>query len=419
MVDLSYQHFLALLKGAHPLVYIGLLLLCGYAGGKVANALKAPRVSGYIVTGMILSPSILGIFQLDLVREDLSIITDIALGIIAFSIGGALEFSKIKRLGKQILWITLTQALGAFLLVTGLVALFFPMIVGSQSPLVANYAPIAIVLGAISIATAPAATLGVIHEYRASGPLTTVLLGVVTLDDALTIIVFAFSVQLAGSLLTGEALSLAGMLAGPVMEILIALGLGGLGGLFLRKLVPVITNRSALLGVGLGTVFFTGGLAISLQSSALLTNMTLGFMVVNFVRHGEDLFSVVESIEEPVFAMFFVLAGAHLDLSGLQTAIWLAVLIIAGRFFGKFLGARLGAAISGAPETIRKYLGFGLLPQAGVTIGLVLIARDLFVDPAISELMVNAVLGSVIINELLSPPMVRYALLKSGEAKQS
>ncbi|MFV1957547.1 MAG: cation:proton antiporter, partial [bacterium] len=391
----------------------------GYAGGKVANALKAPRVSGYIVTGMILSPSILGIFQLDLVREDLSIITDIALGIIAFSIGGALEFSKIKRLGKQILWITLTQALGAFLLVTGLVALFFPMIVGSQSPLVANYAPIAIVLGAISIATAPAATLGVIHEYRASGPLTTVLLGVVTLDDALTIIVFAFSVQLAGSLLTGEALSLAGMLAGPVMEILIALGLGGLGGLFLRKLVPVITNRSALLGVGLGTVFFTGGLAISLQSSALLTNMTLGFMVVNFVRHGEDLFSVVESIEEPVFAMFFVLAGAHLDLSGLQTAIWLAVLIIAGRFFGKFLGARLGAAISGAPETIRKYLGFGLLPQAGVTIGLVLIARDLFVDPAISELMVNAVLGSVIINELLSPPMVRYALLKSGEAKQS
>ena len=418
-MDLSYQHFLAFLKEAHPLLYVGLLLLFGYAGGKVANALKAPRVSGYVVTGMILSPSILGIFQVDLVREDLSIITDIALGIIAFAIGGALELSKIKRLGKQILWITLTQAFGAFLLVTGLVALFFPMIVGSQSPLVVNYAPIAIVLGAISIATAPAATLGVIHEYRASGPLTTVLLGVVTLDDALTIIIFAFSVQLAGSLITGEALSLAGILAGPVKEILIALGLGGLGGLFLRKLVPVITNRSALLGVGLGTVFFTGGLAISLRSSALLTNMALGFMVVNFVRHGEDLFSVVESIEEPVFAMFFVLAGAHLDLGGLQTAMGLAMLIIVGRFFGKFLGARLGAAISGAPETVRKYLGFGLLPQAGVTIGLVLIAKDLFVDPAVSELIVNAVLGSVIINELLSPPMVRYTLLKSGEAKQS
>jgi NhaP-type Na+/H+ or K+/H+ antiporter len=163
---------------------------------------------------MILSPSILGIFHEELVGEDLAIITDVALGIIAFSIGGALELSKIRRLGKQIFWITVTQAFGAFLMVTGVIALFFPMIAGSQSALLTNYAPLAIVVGAISAATAPAATLGVIHEYRASGPLTTVLLGVVTLDDALTILFFAFAVKLAGSLITGEALSLMGILAG-------------------------------------------------------------------------------------------------------------------------------------------------------------------------------------------------------------
>ena len=418
-MGLSYQHFQALLQEAHPLVHIGLLLLCGYAGGRIASALKAPRVSGYVVVGMILSPSILGIFHEELVGEDLAIITDVALGIIAFSIGGALELSKIRRLGKQIFWITVTQAFGAFLMVTGVIALFFPMIAGSQSALLTNYAPLAIVVGAISAATAPAATLGVIHEYRASGPLTTVLLGVVTLDDALTILFFAFAVKLAGSLITGEALSLMGILAGPVKEIIIALGLGGLGGLFLRKLVPLITTRGSLLGVGLGTVFLTGGVATSFHSSALLANMMLGFMVVNFVQHSEDLFSVVENIEEPIFAMFFVLAGAHLDLGRFHTAGGLAVLIIVGRFLGKYLGSRLGATISGAPENVRKYLGLALLPKAGVTVGLVLIAKELFADPNVSELMVNAVLGSVIINELLSPPMVRYALIKSGEARQT
>jgi Kef-type K+ transport system membrane component KefB len=401
-MGLSYQHFQALLQEAHPLVHIGLLLLCGYAGGRIASALKAPRVSGYVVVGMILSPSILGIFHEELVGEDLAIITDVALGIIAFSIGGALELSKIRRLGKQIFWITVTQAFGAFLMVTGVIALFFPMIAGSQSALLTNYAPLAIVVGAISAATAPAATLGV-----------------VTLDDALTILFFAFAVKLAGSLITGEALSLMGILAGPVKEIIIALGLGGLGGLFLRKLVPLITTRGSLLGVGLGTVFLTGGVATSFHSSALLANMMLGFMVVNFVQHSEDLFSVVENIEEPIFAMFFVLAGAHLDLGRFHTAGGLAVLIIVGRFLGKYLGSRLGATISGAPENVRKYLGLALLPKAGVTVGLVLIAKELFADPNVSELMVNAVLGSVIINELLSPPMVRYALIKSGEARQT
>lgn len=418
-MEISYQHLAAILHEAHTLVFVGLILLCGYAGGRVAGVLKAPRVSGYVVVGMLLSPSLLGILHEELVGKDFAIITDVALGIIAFSIGGALELSKIKRLGGQIFWITVTQGLGAFLMVTGAVALFFPMIVGSQSSLLTHYIPLAIVLGAISAATAPAATLGVVHEYRASGPLTTVLLGVVTLDDALTILFFAFAVKLAGSLITGEALTVVGVLAGPVKEIIIALGLGGLGGLFFRAVVPRVSTRGSLLVVGLGTVFLTGGLAESLHSSALLANMALGFMAVNFVRHSEDLFSVVDGIEEPIFIMFFVLAGAHLDFGKFQAAGGLAALIIAGRFTGKFLGARLGATVSGAPENVRKYLGFALLPKAGITIGLVLVAKELFPDPKIAELMVNAVLGSVIINELLSPPMVRYALVKSGEANQA
>lgn len=418
-MELSYQHATGLFQESHILVFVGLTLLLGYAGGKLASLLKAPRVSGYVVVGMLLSPSLLGIFHEELVSEDLVIITDIALGIIAFSIGGALELAKIRRLGKQIFWITLTQGLGAFFTVTAAVAIFFPMIVGSQSPLLAHYLPLAIIMGAISAATAPAATLGVVHEYRASGPLTTVLLGVVTLDDALTILFFAFAVELSGSLMTGEALSFVGVLSGPFREILTALVIGVLGGLFFRAVVPRVSTRGSLLVVGMGTVFLTGGLAVSFHSSALLANMTLGFMAVNFVRHSEDLFSVVEGIEEPIFILFFVLAGAHLDFGKFQAAGGLAVLIIAGRFTGKFIGSRLGARISGAPETVRKYLGFALLPKAGITVGLVLVAKEIFTDPNVAELMINAVLGSVIINELLSPPMVRYALIRSGEANRA
>lgn len=171
-----------------------------------------------------------------------------------------------------------------------------------------------------------------------------------------------------------------------------------------------------MLGVMVGSIFFTSGLALSLKSSPLLANMVLGFMVVNFVRHGEDLFGVVENIEESIFMMFFTLAGAHLDIGVIRIAGWLALLIVIGRFSGKFLGTRLGAHISHAPETVKKYLGLGLLPKAGVTVGLVLIAKDLFGATPISEVMVSAVLGSVIINELLSPLLVRYALVKSGEA---
>jgi Kef-type K+ transport system membrane component KefB len=145
--------------------------------------------------------------------------------------------------------------------------------------------------------------------------------------------------------------------------------------------------------------------------------MVLGFFVVNFVRHSHDLFAAVESIEEPIFAMFFTLAGAHLDLRVMQTAGWLSVLIILGRFSGKLLGSIVGAQISRASTTVKKYLGFALLPKAGVTVGLVLLAKDVFPSSQISQVMVSAVLGSVIVNELLAPILVRYALIKAGEAK--
>lgn len=365
---------------------------------------------------MILSPSVLGIFHRHLVEDQLAIITDIALGIIAFSIGGSLDLLKVRKLGKLIFWITIFQGTGAFLLVTGAIVVSRSLLFGHSQFLPSHFLAMALVVGALSAATAPAATLSIIREYRAKGPMTTILLGVVTLDDALTILFFSFSIAVAGGLMAQSPLSAADILLGPTKEIVIALMAGGAMGVFLKLMAPVITRRSAMLGVVLGAIFLTGGLAATFHSSALLANMILGFFVVNFVRQSEDLFTVIDGVEESIFAMFFVLAGAHLDLGTMSTAGWLAGFIVIGRFSGKFFGARMGAWISGAPVTVRKYLGFGLLPKAGVTVGLVLMARELMGASELTDLMVNAVLASVIINELMSPLLVRYAIVKSGEA---
>ena len=403
----------------HPLVYIGLLLVLSYAGGKVANYFKAPRVTGYLVIGMLLSPSLLGLFHESLIKEELTIITDIALSIIAFSIGGSLSLIKLKKLGKHIFWITFTQAFGAFISTTLMLSLFFYFIhsLGAiQSSFWTLYFPMAFVIGAISAATAPAAIMAIVHEYRAKGPFTTILLGVIALDDALTILFAAFAFSMAYVFVNQEAVALTSFLFSPVFSICLSLSIGGVLGMCLRKLIGFVLRKEAMLGVIVGAILLAGGLAISLKASHLLANMMLGFVVVNFVKHREDLFAVVESIEEPIFGMFFTLAGAHVDLKVMQTAGLIALVIVLGRFTGKLLGSRFGAQISGAPEAVKKYLGMALLPKAGVTVGLVLAAGEIFGDTYLSEIMVNAVLGSVIINELMAPFFVRFSLRRAGEA---
>ncbi|MBW2123745.1 MAG: cation:proton antiporter [Deltaproteobacteria bacterium] len=411
--------FQAFLQNSHTLVHLGLLLLLGYVGGRVASRLRAPRVSGYIVTGMLFGPSILGVFHEELVKEDLVLVTDIALSVIAFSIGGSLVLAKLKRLGKEILWITPIQALAAFFFTTVLVAIALPLIgagwTDAVSPLGRVFFPIALVIGAISAATAPATTLAIIHEYRAKGPLTTVLLGVVALDDGLTILLFAFAMSVAQALTARGTLSWQNVAVLPGLHIVAALALGAAGGLCLRWFLHLVRRKEAMLGVVLGSIFLMSGLAMGFGSSPLLANMILGFMVANFVRSDQDLFAVVEGIEEPIFAMFFTLAGAHLDLRVVQTAGSLALVISLGRFGGKLLGCRLGGEISDASRTVKRYLGLGLLPAAGVTVGLVLLAAESLGPSRMSEMMVSAVLGSVILNELLAPILVRYALWRAGE----
>ena len=419
-MDIHLPHnLLDFMKSPDPLIHIGSLLLFGFAGGLIARYFKFPRVSGYIVIGMILSPSVTGFFQERVIRAELSIVTDIALGIIAFSIGGSLVLKSLKKLYGSILWINFTQSFGAFLVTTLLICLISPFIIDSgidPHSFWQTFFPMALIMGAVSAATAPAAVMAIVHEYRAAGPLTTTLLAVVALDDATAIIFYSFAAILAHSLITSEALSWQAMVLSPILSISISLVIGIVSGLIFRKTARFVKRSDVMLGVVVGLALLIYGIANSAGVSPLIANMTFGFMVVNFVAHAHDIFSVVEGIEELIFSMFFVLAGAHLDIAVFSSSgFLLAGLIILGRFIGKLYGTRLGAMISHAPKTVRQYLGLALLPKAGVTVGLILLAKDTFNSSPLSALMVNAVLGSVIVNELIAPPLVRYALIRAGE----
>lgn len=399
---------------------VGILVIAGFFGGLVAKRIRYPRISGYIIVGMLLSPSILNVIPSQLIREDLSVVTDIVLGVIAYLIGGSLSMERLKKLGKNIVTITPFEALGAWIFVTLLILSLGHFVIKfdiSNPNFYQTYLPMAIIIGAISSATAPAAILAIIHEYRAKGTLTTTLLGVVALDDAFAIISFAIATSIATVLIIGvEALSLYQMLIVPMFDVVGSLLLGAGFGFTLVYMSRFSKTRKTLLVTVLGMIMLSIGTAKFLGISSLLANMAMGFVIVNKMRPSEKMFAVISDIEDVIFAVFFTLAGAHFDLGVVKTAGILALLIVIGRFSGKFVGARIGATISQAPTVVRKYLGFALLPKAGVTIGLVLLTQQNSAFSIIGNIMVNAILASVIINELIAPLLTKYALFKAGEA---
>ncbi|HEJ83716.1 MAG TPA: hypothetical protein ENO25_04030, partial [Desulfobacteraceae bacterium] len=227
---------------------------------------------------------------------------------------------------------------------------------------------------------------------------------------------YAVAVGVAQSFVNFEAPSLMEYLLKPGVSVFISLALGSVMGCLVRLVARRAAGRDAMLGITMGAIFITGGLASSLEVHPLLANMMAGFVVVNFARHHQDIFAVVEQIEEPIFGIFFTLAGAHLDLKLIESAGLLSLAISIGRFAGKLLGSRLGAEISDAPPPVKRYLGYALLPTAGVAVGLVLEAQATFGAGEFTRIMVSGVLGSVIISEILTPFMMRHSLFKAGEA---
>lgn len=415
--------FLKISSPIHPLVFIGLLFLLSQTCARIASFFKSPHIVGYLLAGIIFGPSVLGLFSKKLINTDLSIITDITLSIIAFSIGGSLRLSLLKKFKSSILWITILQAIGAFIFVFLFTFFLMPLIVStveSQNGHLRTFLPIALVLGAILLATAPAPIISILHEYKAQkGSFTNILLGIITLDDSIALIFYSFAMVISRNLIAGDALDLTVAFFEPMLSISSSLILGLIMGIFLKLILKFFKPKDILLGIITGAVLLTGGIAISIGISALLANMILGLFVANFIEHekADESFDVISSIEEPIFGIFFLIAGAQLDLSFLTKGLILTFILLISRFLGKYFGSYFGAHVSNSSNTVKKYLGLSLLPTAGITIGLVLEADFIFSKtiPFLSDLMVNAVIGATLINELISPYLVRFSLKKAKE----
>ncbi len=384
-------------------LYLGIILITGLFAGKVINFLKLPAVTGYLLIGLLLGPSVVNLVTAETVTA-LSPINSIALSLIAFSIGGELSRHQIKQCGKSVLVITVTQVLGAYLLVS--LTLHYLLELELHS---------ALIFAAISTATAPAATIMVLREYKAKGPMTSNLLAVVALDDALCLIAYGITMALAKSLAGKVSGGVGAMVAAPLWELTGSILLGAVFAVVLLLLSSRFKEKPDKLVLLLGLVFLQAGLAELFHFSALLTGMTMGCVAVNLLpRQSEALFRLVRSVDTPIFVLFFVLAGANLHLGLLVKVGALGVAYIVSRIIGKVSGAMVGATISKAPAVVRKYLGLGLIPQAGVAIGLTLLVQQDF--PEIASLVTTVILGSVVVYEIIGPYFAKLAVIKAGEA---
>lgn len=376
----------------------------GLLSSKVMDKIKFPSVTGYIIIGLIAGPYCLNILTVEAV-ESFSIIPDIALGFIAFSIGAEFKISYLKKVGKSPVIIAFTEAVGAVLIVD-----FILIITGNDTAF-------SLVLGAIAAATAPAATLMVVRQYDAKGPVTNTLLPVVAIDDAVALMCFGLSVAIAKSITSMEAGSMLTTLIAPVIEIVGSLVFGAILGVIIKFLTKWYTGRGNRLSIAVAMVFLCIGVSELMGFSALLACMAMSAVYTNISEVSEEVFKQVDRITPPIYLLFFFISGAELDITILPTVGSIGVLYVIFRVIGKVMGAAFGAQISKAEPVVKKYLGFTLLPQAGVAIGLAGMAVSIV--PEYGYKIQTIILCGTVIYELIGPLVTKMALVKAGEIKSN
>lgn len=331
------------------------------------------------------------------------LISNFVLGMIAFALGSNFRIDSMRKAGSPVLWISILEAGCAWLFVTLVMILYF----------LARQMPIhpALVLGAAAAATAPAATVMVIREYRANGPVTEMLMRVVAIDDAWCLVFSALAIATANALHVG--LFNVNVVMEAFLEIFAALILGGVLALLLNFLVRFIVNREEILVIIVGFIFLAVGLSMRLRLSPLLTNIALGIIVANVAKNSELYFETLRHVDMILFLGFFVLVGANLEISMIPNIGVIGVLYMGFRVFGKFVGVKLGALISNAGSNIGNYLGWGLVPQAGVALGVALSAKALY--PEYGGIIFTTITATTVIYELIGPIAAKYGLRKAGE----
>lgn len=394
-----------------------MLLGFGFVVAKVGQFFKLPSVTGYICAGLILGPSGINFLSAESIGQQLGHFTQLALMMISFGIGEHLELKRLRTSAKSVCFIAVFEVLGAFILVClGIFLVAKLSGLGLDSWLTVDYIVLAILLGAISVATAPATTMHVMTELRASGPLTTTLMAVVAIDNGLAIMMFGIFVALAHQLIAVEGGSFFTAISASMIEIAGSLLMGAVTGLLIDFVNNRLRSKNEMLTVGLALLLLCGESARMFNMSPLLAGMAAGFAIVNREHRDLRLFRALNAFEPPIYVLFFTLAGVHLDLSALAIAGWLGLSYFVFRSVGKIVGAGTGAKISSSPEVVRRYLGMALTPQAGVAIGLIFLIKDDVGLYSFSQFITPVVLTGVIFSELAGPIFARYAVKRAGEA---
>ncbi len=404
-------------------ISLALAIIGGLLMSRVAKKLNLPAVTAYLVAGLLLGPYCLGALHIPGMGfntleqvESISVITQVAMGFIAFTIGNEFRLTQLKHMGRQAIIVGIVQAVVTTIVVDIALILLhfaFPSIISL---------PAAIVLGAIASATAPAATLMVIKQYKAEGPLTSLLMLVVAIDDAVGLILFAVSMGIANAIEMGS-ISVTGMIVEPIVEIVLSLGLGAVMGLILNYLEIFFHSRSKRMSLSVAFVMLTVGLSmlkfeiggIHCGFSLLLVCMMTGTVFCNVCETSEELMNRVDGWTVPLNILFFVLSGAELDLQILSNPMVLLIgaIYIITRCLGKYFGSYSSCTFTKCSKRITKNLGITLFPQAGVALGMSLTAASLS-DGAMVR---NVVLFSVLVYELIGPALTKRSLLAAGEIK--
>lgn len=382
------------------LISIAVAIGAGLLLTRLAKLIHLPDVTAYLVAGLIIGPHISGLLT-EGVTEALSVFTTVALGFIAYSIGAEFRLSYLKQIGVRPIIVTLFQAFAAAGLVIGVL-----VILGVDLPL-------ALTLGAIATATAPAATLMVVRQYKADGPVSRMLLPVVAMDDVVGLIMFSICSSIAVAISSGESITISSMLLNPLKEIGLSIALGAALGGLLTVAAIFFRSKAKRLALSIMCVLAAVGLCEMFALSSLLVCMMIGAVMINTSRNGDALMDQADGFTPPLFLIFFVLSGAELDISVIPTVGVIGVAYILARSVGKWLGTYAGASLVRTDKNVRHYLGLALLPQAGVAIGMAQMCMNLL--PDYSSQINAVVLSATLIYELFGPVITKIALTKAGE----
>jgi len=388
------------------LLALALAIGAGLLFSRFAKLVHLPNVTGFLIGGLLVGPSVLGLIPQE-TADSFSIITEVALGFIAYSIGAEFKLSYIRKIGAKPLTITAFESLTAVLLVD------VTLITCSSLGLPGFDLPMCIALGSIAAATAPAATLMVIRQYKAKGPVSEMLLPVVAMDDAVGLIAFAVSMNIAQAFASGAAITVHSMLVVPVLEIVGSLALGVSFGFILSFIAKFFASRGNKLALTIAFIFLALALCDMWNLSSLLCIMMLGAVMTNVSDVANIIIEQTDRFTPPIFLLFFVISGADLNLSVLPTVGLVGVCYIIMRVLGKWLGAMTGSRLVKAHPNVQKYLGLTLIPQAGVAIGMAQLALTRL--PAYGHQIQAIVLAGTLIYELVGPVVTKFALIKAGE----